>query len=296
MNARQEALPGLKELDPIDGFLDWMADNAFKPKSMYHRERIARRVLEDMGTFDVPPRALNRWLADYTGWTKRSYYGALTAVYAWQIEDGHLALNPMNKVPAPPRPRGRPKSLADPLADHVLDTAAGDLRAFILLALYAGLRRHEIAKFRGEHITETTIVVSGKHDVEALIPTHPELWALAQEYPRKGHWFPTRATSTSKRPHISADTVGLAIANHFRACGIENGAVHRLRHTFVTRLSQSGVRMRVVQELARHSSLEHTMLYDAVELAELQAGILKLSFGAASQGSGVDATTIGDAA
>lgn len=274
-----EPIPELAQLDPLADYIGWMADHGFKPKTITHRAGIARRLLTEFGSFDIASRDLARWLSPYTGWTRRSYYTAISTLYRWQIDDGHRDSSPLDLLPAPRRPRGRPRPLPRSLAEIVLADATGDLRAWVCLGLYAGLRRHEIAKFRGEHINEWDIIVSGKHDVEATIPTHPELWAIAKNYPRRGYWFPSRVKSVrSTRGHVSADTVGLAVSNHFRECGIEEGAAHRLRHTFISTLSRDGNRTRVVQELARHASLDATMAYDAVEISELRNAVLGLDF------------------
>lgn len=148
------------------------------------------------------------------------------------------------------------------------------MAAWLLLGSLAGLRCHEIAKVAGEDIDERSLYVLGKGGQEAVLPTHPVLWELAQSYPRRGYWFPS---VQQKREFVSTSQVGNKIRVHFRACGIEGeGAVHRLRYSFGTNLARSGAQMRVVQDLMRHKSLETTMRYVAVDSDERIAAMRML--------------------
>jgi site-specific recombinase XerD len=141
------------------------------------------------------------------------------------------------------------------------------VRDWIVLALLAGLRVHEIAKIRGEDVSRDGIYVKGKGGVEAVLPIHPDLWAMAQRYPRRGWWFPSHMGG-----HVEGDTISAHVSALFGPLGID-GSTHRLRHVYGTRLLRSGVHVRRVQRLMRHGSLETTALYTAVDEDELQAAI-----------------------
>lgn len=67
----------------------------------------------------------------------------------------------------------------------------------------------------------------------------------------------------------------------FAANGIE-GSIHRMRHTFATRLLRAGVNIRVVQTLMRHRSLASTMIYTAVDEDERRDAISRLGVGSPS--------------
>jgi site-specific recombinase XerD len=144
--------------------------------------------------------------------------------------------------------------------------------AWLTLALYAGLRAHEIAKIRGEDVTEDTIYVRGKGGVDAQIPTHPVVWALALDRPRTGWWFPSSASTLG---HVRSTSVSTETTKLFTANGIE-GSIHRCRHTYATQLLRAGANIRVVQELMRHKSLSSTQIYTAVDEEELRNGIAGL--------------------
>lgn len=121
--------------------------------------------------------------------------------------------------------------------------------------MFAGLRTHEVAKIRGEDVGREYIAVLGKGGRAASTPTHPQLWQLAQSFPRRGLWFPS-----ARRPGqpYATSYIGRKVADRFRQVGIERGSIHRLRATYGTNLVRAGVNHRMAQTLMRHSSLETT--------------------------------------
>jgi integrase len=64
----------------------------------------------------------------------------------------------------------------------------------IVLAAFAGLRVHEIAKLRGQEVDadNRTIYVVGKGGRGASIPMHRMVVEIAEAMPRRGWWFPAR--------------------------------------------------------------------------------------------------------
>jgi len=99
------------------------------------------------------------------------------------MENEVLAVDPMARMRRPHVAQGKPRPLTPAQVDLLLTASRGNrnanVGAWLTLGLYAGLRAHEIAKIRGEDVTEDTIYVRGKGGVDAEIPTHPVVWALA---------------------------------------------------------------------------------------------------------------------
>jgi integrase/recombinase XerD len=234
-------------------------------KFMQHRR-------EAWGTLNVGSEVVSDYLAQFHGWTLCTYYTHLCSIYAWAVPDGHADANPLADMARPRTPKPCPRPLDRDDAARSIAGASGDLLAALLLGRYAGLRAHEIAKIRGEDITEVAIYVYGKGGKAAMLPTHPRLWDLAQSYPREGYWFPSARTGVG---HISSDTVSHRVSRHFAALGIA-GSSHRNRHLYGTNLLRGGAHLRIVQELMRHSNLATTALYLGVDEDEKQAAIRNL--------------------
>lgn len=211
-------------------------------------------------------------LANYSGWTAYTYYSHLSSFYGWAVDSGAMETNPMRGMRRPRHPRQRPRPLTADEAQRALEAATGNARAFLILAMRAGLRAHEIAKIRGEDVTADAIYVTGKGGKTAMIPTHPHVWELAQHYPRRGPWFPGRAKGA---PSITPHAVSVSVARLFTRLGID-GSVHRCRHYYGTTLLRGGANLRVVQTLMRHDSLATTAGYLGVDEDERRTAILGL--------------------
>lgn len=256
----------------LTGYADWMLEHNHSANTRKQRMNFARRMLREWGTFDVPGRQVVEWLNQFQGWTWHTYLTHTEAVYEYLTETGQLEQNPIARLRRPATPPPSPRPLTPRQRDRVLTRCTGDLQAWVLLGYLAGLRVHEVAKFRGEDITETTLHVVGKGKKSANVPTHPGLWSLAQRYPREGYWFPSR-----RGAHLNADSVTVHVTAYFRELGIETGSLHRLRHTFATDMARNGVAPRVIQELMRHSTLNTTMRYLEAATEEKRQAIESLS-------------------
>lgn len=262
------------ETPTIDEYRDWMVRHGQARSTVQMRVKFAASFLRLWGTWDVPIETLAEWLGGFTGWTRLTYHNNLTSLLDWLGEEaGDDRPNPMRSLKRPKTPRPRPRPLTSDELTRALDAATPEVRAYLLLGVFAGLRAHEIAKLHGSDVSESAVFVVGKGGLEASVPTHPEIWTLAQHYPRDGYWF---LSCLPDRQHITAGCVSRAVGRLFRELGIE-GASHRARHTYGTRLIRAGVNIRVVQELMRHSSLATTALYLGVTEDEKTAAINSLT-------------------
>lgn len=235
------------------------------------RVNLARSRLAEWGLTGFTSDGIFEWLGrpGLSDWTRATYYANLKDLCSFLVAAGHLDASPMEDglLHKPKRPRSLPRPLTAEQLGRVLAAAEGRVRDWVVLALLAGLRVHEIAKLRGEDVSPDGIFVKGKGGVEAVLPCHSDLWAMAQRYPRRGWWFPSPAGG-----HLEPDTITAHVSLLFRQLGIA-GSIHRLRHTYATGLLRSGVNVRVVQQLMRHGSLETTALYTAVDEEEKRAAI-----------------------
>lgn len=262
-------------MDPIiDDYVDWMQARGLRENTIAQRAHFADSRLRDWGTWDVPGADIAGWLAGFGGWTALTYHGHLVSLYRWLTATGQIEDSPVAGLRRPPKPRANPRPLSPAQVETVLAGVTGDLRAWMLLALFAGLRAYEIAKFRGSEIDSRSICIDGKGGQRATVPTHPDLWELAQDYPARGLWFPSPVREgQSIRPAL----VSAKVARRFRAVGIESGSIHRLRATYGTQLMREGANLRIVQKLMRHESLATTEHYLGVDEDECSAAIRKLA-------------------
>lgn len=257
----------------ISDYESWLLATGASAATVIQRTRFARARLREWGRLDVPPVQLATFLAQHHGWTRVTYHAALLSLYEWAEETGRVASNPIRKMKRAPRPRPNPKPMTADEQARVLEAANDDMRLILQLAFLAGLRRFEIAKLRGEEVTERTFAFTGKGGQFALIPTHPDLWELLQDRPRTGWVFPS--PQIPGRP-LTASALDQRVRRHFRRHGVPGG-IHRARATYGTNLLRQGTNIRVVQQLMRHASLSSTEHYLGVADDELGRAIRGLA-------------------
>lgn len=263
----------------IDAWTLTMQAQGLSQATITERTRLIHQLARTTGTDPaaLTPHTLTVFLANIDSpVTADAYYSIARAWCSWLVRAGHRDDDPTMRVPRPRVPPARPRPITRPQLDTLLATPLRqDTRTKILLAAYAGLRIHEIAKIRGEDIDTAggTLTVTGKGGRTDLLPAHPIILTQAANYPRKGHWFPSPS-----RPgqHVTAQTVGTVIARALRRAGIDATA-HQLRHFFATSLLEAGVDSRIVQTLMRHASLATTGRYLGVTLTQQRAALDSLT-------------------
>ena len=236
------------------------------------RQRVyfATSRAKEWGRLDLSAVEFAEWLSGYSGWTRNTYLNHSRALFGWAVAEGLIEVNPAVPARLGREPRPRPTPLAADEVRRVLETATGDLYVWLQLGRLQGLRSFEIAKLHGRDVESRTLFVRGKAGGEWTLPTHPKIWALAQEYPRDDYWFPSRF---KYREHASESYVGNHVRDHFRQMGIPSGSIHRMRHTYASELRRAGADSALIQQLMRHESLATTERYLSVLTEELEAAI-----------------------
>ena len=263
----------------IDAWTLTMQAQGLSQATITERTRLIRQLARTTGTDPaaLTPHTLTAFLANIDSpVTADAYYSIARAWCTWLVRAGHRDDDPTMRVPRPRVPPARPRPITRPQLDTLLVTPLRqDTRTKILLAAYAGLRIHEIAKIRGEDIDTAggTLTVTGKGGRTDLLPAHPLILTQAASYPRRGLWFPS---PTRPGQHVTAQTVGTVIARALRRAGIDATA-HQLRHFFATSLLEAGVDSRIVQTLMRHASLATTGRYLGVTLTQQRAALNSLT-------------------
>lgn len=258
----------------IEAFTIWLQSWGAAQTTIAIRVNVVRSFARDRDLLAVDRADIEVWLANpsWSGWTRSAYHAHLRSLFGWLRATGRRADDPTYELRRPRTPKSLPRPLTDEQVATALEAAVGPVHTYLLLGLYAGLRSHEIGKVRGEDVSPDGLYVVGKGNKAATLPTHPLIWAAAQDYPRHGWWFPT----WSRAGHATASGVTGAVTRLFASLGIE-GSVHRCRHTYGTRLVRAGNNLRVVQELMRHESLTTTQVYTEVADAEKRSAIASLA-------------------
>lgn len=265
----EETLPDL-----LRSFRQHGLASGHSPRTIESRAQTIQRLAGD----GIDPRTATRddltdWLADLrdsrTGEpvarsTRATYRAQLRAFCAWMLDTGRREDDPAAKLPNPRPSKSIPRPIAPQQVRAILD-ACSDGRArttyaYVVLAAFAGLRVHEVAKARGEDFADGQVWVNGKGGTSSSVPMHPLVADLAATMPTSGWWFPT----SSESGHVHRCSVSTAIRRAMDRAGVA-GTPHALRHHFGTQaLRATGGDLRMTQRLMRHASPATTAIYTQV--------------------------------
>jgi integrase len=206
--------------------------------------------------------------------------GAL--IHAWEILGRETP--PLRAVRVPPKPRARCKALSAEQAAAIERRAwerADDPGLAVLIGLYAGLRRAEIAGMAWEHLQFSAgrpvwLRVTGKGDVVADVPVHPQLArALLARAPKsKLGWL-----FLGKRGHVCPATIWDWVRDVGADAGVPELRPHVLRHTALAEAHDRSCDLRAVQNFARHAKPETTVTYTRTTAARLVEVVGMIDYG-----------------
>jgi integrase len=189
---------------------------------------------------------------------------------------------PLVAIRVPPRPRGRCRALEEDQA-ATLEAAARARHdregTAVLVGLYLGLRRAEIAAMRWPDLADGWLRIIGKGDVVAELPIHPVLAAALDELPRhpSGWLFPGRHVGP-----VNPTTVWTWVRKVSAEAGVPAVCTHRLRHTALATANDVTHDLRAVQEFARHAKPETTAIYTRVTAKRLVEVAMAINYGSAA--------------
>jgi len=212
---------------------------------------------------------------------------ALRHMLFWAVDEGLLQSNPLSRLRLV-QERGKPRSiLALEDEGRLLAAAAPHLRQLIVASLDTGMRRGELFHQLWEHVdfnrkllSVTQSKTAGGEGREIPFTNRLHEFLLAERkdegllFTRNGQ--PMRNIKTAWKAAI-------------RRAGIRYLRFHDLRHTFNTRLMESGVIQDVRKVLMGHSVGEDiNSVYTHVELPAKREAIRKLEVWLAAEGRGHD--------
>lgn len=261
----------LADLDTVlGGWRLWQESANLSERTICERAGTIRSLMMFCGRkpLDLTPADIIAFLTrpGINNTTKATYHATIRVFSDYLVMSGQRDENPALRTPKPRRTKGVPRPITPEQLTKLLVTVNRKrTRMMIMLAAFAGLRVHEVAKVRGEDfdLSAGLLYVTGKGSKPAVVPLHAMILAEAGGFPERGYWFPSYAKEDPGSPHISPHGVMRSIKRVMERADIE-ATSHQLRHYFGTALVRNGVDLRTVQELMRHESLATTALYTEI--------------------------------
>lgn len=196
--------------------------------------------------------------------TRGVYLSHIRSFYRWAADENVIPDDPTRKVVGPKVARGLPHPISEADLDRALATPCDPVvRAWLMVAAFAGLRACEIAVMRAEHIVRGAepylVVPEGKGGKPRTVGLAPVLLAELDKWPTTGWLW------KSDGPY-HYEVVSRRACYHLREkCGIDAG-LHALRHRFATQTYlASGRDLRHTQEALGHQSPTTTAIYTQLD-------------------------------
>lgn len=244
---------------------------------------IRRKGLERLAAWlpvplaEATPEMLLEWRASLSYLCSQSvanYVSDARVFFEWARKVAKLRDdNPAAQIPVPKPPRRLPRPISAADLCTAITRAPRDIRAWLILAVFAGLRPKEIALLRREcildHADVPVILIASdatKGTSERMIPLLPFVLAELKMagLPASGWLFARR---DGQRGPNAPGTISKRASRYLRGCGIE-ATLHQGRHTFATNaLEASGYDLLTVAELLGHKDVNSTRIYVLVSQA-----------------------------
>ena len=158
-------------------------------------------------------------------------------------------------------------------------------RLIVAFSFFAGLRALEIASLKvGDVFTEDStvndIIVLTKYQTKGsqsnVVHVGKKLQREIQGFVTQ-HPYITRNTESrlfrTQRGVFSSQSMQNLFRQLYQLANIPNASSHSGRRSFITNLSEKGISTRVIQELARHSSMVTTQRYIDVSNDKLKNAV-----------------------
>lgn len=223
---------------------------------------------------------VNRWLDSLvlSASTRATYIAFLAAFFRWAYRERLIAANPIELVDRPRVGQRLPRPLAEDDLALAVEYAPPRMKAWLLLANYAGFRCVEMARLRVEDIDrrDMTLRVVGKGNREGVVPLHPDVLAALVAYgiPASGFLFTKRTRGMESDP-LSPSTISRYIGRYMRSLGSDSTA-HMGRHRFATAIYRQTGDLLITRDLLRHRSVATTEGYSAVVAERGRTAVLAL--------------------
>lgn len=268
----------------IDGHIDELRRRNLAPSTMRRRRKCALdlaawlhpRPLVEARTIDIEVFLDAMDIGPQTRYTWCSH---LHCVFDHGLRAGIIDKDPTTLVMRPKIPRRLPRPIATDDLRHALSQANPLMRAWLMLAAFAGMRCHEIAHLEGGDVVESRMllhVTHGKGQKERVVPLHVDLLAALKRHglPRKGRLFERPTGEPYSAQNVSKDG-----SRFLRRCGVD-ATMHQLRHWFATTTYDECRDILTVQRLLGHSSPATTAIYTALSPGDARRAVAGLDLSA----------------
>lgn len=263
-------------------YLQTTSQRVYRNRLHFLKRQFADREVESISRQDIDQAVLS-YRETRSNNTVRLFVTCTRQLFAWCVDEGYIARSPASRLRKPRTPHRTPRSLRDPLVDELLHKLKSistrkwhDRRnvAIVLFVLNTGLRRGEIIGLRWQDVDWEAgyVRVLGKGERERIVPLNPAAKdALLIVWGEREHVF-----GRLDGGKMNGESLDVVIKRWVEYHGLPSFGLHKLRHTFATRLLARGVDIYDIRDLLGHSSVSTTEIYLSANPERLRGAVEKL--------------------
>jgi site-specific recombinase XerD len=187
----------------------------------------------------------------------RNAYNVAIESYEWCFK------NPVSKIKFDKENNERDKWLTPEQEERLLSNLSGRYRDIVKLVINTGLRLMELLTLNHSNVDlfRKVIIVKGKGEKVRTIPLNSIAVEVIKERLKTRHIRSELVFPSAEGTVIQKSRLRVAFKKALEKAGIEDFHFHDLRHTFATRLAQSGVDLLKICELLGHEDISTTQRY-----------------------------------
>lgn len=286
-------------LDTLESFRAALASRKFRPRAVDTYARAIRAFASHLGddatVADIHADSIGRYQvarSNCAAATMSKQLSAIRSYCRWCIAVGLRTDDPTINVGWPKKRKKLPRALKGEelrLLEEILDRAPPVLdvrkrriwvrnRRIVLLLLYTGLRRTEVANVVWEDIDleAATLIVGedgAKGGNERIVSLHPRVVAELETTPPR-----LRRGAVAGHPDgrvLSHKTIGHVFDRWLSDAGLSISA-HKLRHTCATLMLKFGANIHEIQRMLGHQDIRTTEKYLHLAAADQHAAVRRL--------------------
>ncbi len=265
--------------DPVSAHLTWMRLRGLRADTITQRRRSLARLERAVGPLlDATESDLLTWQERLRGSPRylANQLANCASFYAWATDVAELlSVNPARRLVRPKIPRSVPRPIAEDRLGLAISHAPPDIRCWLVLGAYAGLRAGEMARLQRQDVLDTAetpvLIIDGKGGKQRVVPASPRVLFELRAYgmPSRGYIF-RRRDGLPGAP--TPARVSQLVNGYLHELGVEDTG-HAARHRFGTLTYKRSRDLRMVQELLGHADPGSTAGY-AAYAAEAAAAVV----------------------
>jgi len=214
---------------------------------------------------------------------------SIRGLFKYMMVQKLITENPALDLHLPKIEKRLPQYLSFKQSYELLSTIDGRFQArnlaIITVFLNCGIRLSELVGLNLTSINDREIRVIGKGNKERILYLNDACISALEQYKeeRKKYKFKILDKDalfiSQKGNRISQRMVQVMVQEFMKRCGIDTSvySVHKLRHTAATLMYQTGVDIRILQEILGHVNLGTTEIYTHIKDAQIIESMQKIN-------------------